>query len=85
MVRVVRTTIDLPEDLHHRLRSLARDRGTTFSATVVDLLREELAGGGDAEDGRLHFAGVDPKTGFPIVAGGRVITTEDVRSLEDEW
>jgi hypothetical protein len=27
---------------------------------------------------------VDPKTGFPVVRVGRIVTSQDVRSLEDE-
>jgi predicted DNA-binding protein len=38
----MRTTVELPDDRHERLTSLARDRGTTLSRTVADLVRHGL-------------------------------------------
>jgi predicted DNA-binding protein len=40
----VRTTVDLPDELHARLTSLSRDRGTTLSRTLADLVRAGLGG-----------------------------------------
>jgi hypothetical protein len=75
----VRTTIDLPADLHRIAASLARDSGRSLSETVADLMRRALdfpREGGDF---------VSPVTGLPVVRlGGGPITTEDVRGLEDE-
>ena len=73
----MRTTIDLPEDLHAIATSLAHDRGCTLSTAVVDLLRRAL---GPA----THVELVDRRTGFPLLASGRPITTDDIRSLDDE-
>ncbi len=73
----MRTTIDLPDDLHAIASSLARDRGCTLSSAVVDLLRRALGPKAQVEV-------IDRRTGFPLLASGRPITTDDVRSLDDE-
>ncbi len=75
----VRTTIDLPADLHKQALSIARDTHRTLSETVADLMRRGLrAAAGTAE------ISIDPRTGLPVVSVGTVVTSEDVRSLEDE-
>lgn len=75
----MRTTIDLPEDLHRIATSIARDTGRSLSETVELLVRKGLAedrGSGDY---------VSPITGLPVIRlGGVPITTEDVRSLDDD-
>jgi hypothetical protein len=73
----VRTTIDLPEDLHAIATSLAHDRGCTLSIAVVDLLRRALGP-------TTHVEVVDRRTGFPLLASGHPITTDDIRNLDDE-
>lgn len=78
MMHQMRTTIDLPDDLHDQARSLARDTGMTLSQTVVSLLRRALSGGTAAEVSR------DPATGLPAIRVGRPVTSEDVRRLEDD-
>lgn len=74
----MRTTIDLPEDLHKQALAIARDTHRTLSATVADLVRRGLGAGGTAA------ISADPRTGLPVVSVGTVVTSEDVRSLEDE-
>ena len=75
----MRTTIDLPDDLLNQLRAVSRDTGKTLSAVVVDLMNR-----GIRPPARATI--VRGESGFPAFASnGRVITTEDVRSLEDEW
>jgi hypothetical protein len=49
-----------------------------LSETVADLMRRGLEREGPTE------VVLNPRTGLPIVRGGRVITTEDVRALEDD-
>lgn len=75
---MMRTTIDLPEDLHRIAKAIARDEGRTLSETIAMLLRRALGDGGAAEVSR------DGRTGLPSVRLGRAITSEDVRSLDDE-
>jgi hypothetical protein len=75
----MRTTIDLPDDLHRIAMSLARDTGQTHSQAVATLLWRALERPGPVE----RFT--DSRTGFPVMRlGGTPITVEDVRALEDE-
>ena len=74
----MRTTIDLPDDLHKQALAIARDTRRTLSETVADLIRRGLGSGRSAALSR------DPRTGLPLVSVGTVVTSEDVRSLEDE-
>jgi predicted transcriptional regulator len=74
----VRTTIDLPDDLHKQAQAIARDTHRTLSQTVADLIRRGLAAGSNTAKS------TDPRTGLPLVSVGTVVTSEDVRSLEDE-
>ena len=74
----MRTTIDLPDDLHRQLVSIARDTSRTLNETVAQLIRRGLGQGPAAAPSRSAV------TGLPVVRLGRVITTEDVRELEDE-
>ena len=74
----VRTTIDLPDDLHKQALAIARDTHRTLSETVADLIRRGLGAG------RTAAPCTDPRTGLPLVSVGTVVTSEDVRSLEDE-
>lgn len=62
----VRTTIDLPDDLHQLTTSLARDRKQTLSQTITEVLRQALLPGVGPEIGR------DRATGLPVIRlGGR--------------
>jgi hypothetical protein len=74
----VRTTIDLPDDLHRLMTAIANDRRQSLSHTVAEVLRRALQA-----DARSSTE-VDPATNLPLVRLGRTITSEDVRSLEDE-
>ncbi len=74
----MRTTIDLPEDLHQIASSIARDTSRTLSETVSDLMRRGLI----SSSGPVHTR--SERTGLPVVTLGRPITTEDVRALEDD-
>jgi len=72
----MRTTIDLPADIHALARQLAHDGKRSISEVVTELIRLGLQGG-QAEV---------PSTaaGLPQVTVGRSVTSEDVRSLDDE-
>ncbi len=78
LIWCMRTTIDLPDDLHKQALAIARDTHRTLSETVADLIRCGLRPGNVAAISR------DPRTGLPLVSVGTVVTSEDVRSLEDE-
>ncbi len=73
----MRTTVDLPADLHEFARQLAHDSGRSMSDVVVALVRAgiQMPASSDMRSSRR---------GVPIVSVGRPITAEDVRSLDDE-
>ena len=73
----MRTTIDLPDEIHALASSVARDRGCTLSAAVVDLIRRGLGS-------QVHVAQVDARTGFPLLASGRAVSSDDVHDLLDD-
>ncbi|MGL4176270.1 MAG: hypothetical protein ACRCSN_09345 [Dermatophilaceae bacterium] len=77
----MRTTVDLPDDLHRAAVLIARDRRQSLSRTVSDLLRAALEG--DRSRPREPIE-IHPDTGFPLVRVGRRITEEDVARLEDD-
>ncbi|MDR0417751.1 MAG: hypothetical protein LBH76_10690 [Propionibacteriaceae bacterium] len=74
----MRTTITLPEDLHHQVSSIARDSHRTFSDTIAMIVRRGLGADPPAQ------VRVDPATGRAFLEVGRSITAEDVRSLDDD-
>lgn len=74
----MRTTIDLPDDLHRRAEAIARDTSRTLSETLADLVRRGLG------DDQLSKLVRSERTGLMVIHGGRVITSEDVKSLDDE-
>ncbi|MCT2582355.1 antitoxin [Actinophytocola gossypii] len=75
----MRTTVDLPDDLHRQALSIARDTSRTLSETVADLMRRGLSQGGGSTTVTRSST-----TGLPVVRLGTVVTTEDVRSLDDD-
>lgn len=76
----MRTTIDLPQDLHDAAKSIAHDRGQTLSQAVADIMRLGLG-----QRRTTMEVGYSEVTGLPVVSfGGRTFTHEDVRSLEDD-
>lgn len=80
----VRTTIDLPENLHRITMAIARDTGRSLSQTVAELLRRGLSAPPDLREAGPPAYAMDAKTGLPRVRSRRLITAEDVRSLDDE-
>ncbi|WP_433829578.1 hypothetical protein ACQP2E_08545 [Actinoplanes sp. CA-015351] len=74
----MRTTIDLPDDLHRQASSIARDTSRSLSETVAMLMRRGL---GQGISGEISTSAV---TGLPTVHLGATITTDDVRALDDE-
>ncbi|MEZ5320853.1 MAG: hypothetical protein R2698_02000 [Microthrixaceae bacterium] len=75
----MRTTIDLPQDLHDLARQLAYENKRSMSDVIAQLIRLGLRQTSppprpDRPDGR----------GMPSVSVGRPVSAEDVRSLEDD-
>ncbi len=74
----MRTTIDLPDDLHRVATAIARDQGTSLSEAVAMLLRRAIGTAGTAE------VAPSARTGLNVIRLGRTITNDDVRALDDE-
>jgi hypothetical protein len=81
----MRTTIDLPDDLHRIVTSLARHTGRSLGQTVAELLRRGLAADEPGRNGEAPAAyRVHPQTGLPVVASRQPLTEDDVKSLDDD-
>jgi hypothetical protein len=76
----MRTTIDLPAELHALARELAHQQHKTLSQVIAECVRRGLDIAPDSTV-RIETAG----SALPTVTLGRPVTAEDVRSLEDEW
>lgn len=74
----MRTTVDFPDELHKQVQAIARDTHRTFSETAAELMRRGLGAGKTVEVSR------SPLTGLPVISLGTVVTSEDVRALDDE-
>jgi hypothetical protein len=74
----MRTTVTLPDDLHRRAQAIAHDTSRTLSETLTELLRRAL------DEGAVPAVSHSLHTGFPLVPIGKIITTVDVRSLDDD-
>jgi hypothetical protein len=74
----MRTTLDLPEDIHRLAAAIAHDSGSSLSDTVARLLRAALAAPGPVR------VSTSARTGLQVASIGRVVTSQDVRSLEDD-
>lgn len=74
----VRTTIDLPEDIHRVAAAIARDSNSSLSDTVTRLLRSALATPGPVR------VSASRRTGLQVASLGRVVTSDEVRSLDDD-
>ncbi len=81
----MRTTIDLPDDLHRIVTSLARHTGRSLGQTVAELLRRGLAADAPGPFGDAPAVyRVHPQTGLPVVASRQPVTEDDVKSLDDD-
>lgn len=76
---MMRTTIDLPAELHALAREIAHQQRKTMSDVITECVQRGL---GIAPDVAVQIHTTGP--GFPTVTLGRPITPEDVRSLDDE-
>jgi hypothetical protein len=79
---MMRTTLDLPDDLHRAAAAIAHHSGHSLSRTVADLIRRGLSAG--VAEAEMPAYGVHPQTGLPVVRSNRPITADDVAALDDE-
>jgi hypothetical protein len=81
----MRTTIDLPADLHYAVTSIASHARRSMNQTVAELIRRGLAHPPlAAEAAAVPGLRIDQSTGLPVIRSPRPVTAEDVRALEDE-
>ena len=78
----MRTTIDLPGDLHRIATGLARHTGRSLSQVVAELMQRGLVDSA-AESEPTPYS-IHPQTGLPVVRSPRPVTDDDVKALEDE-
>lgn len=78
MMSMMRTTVDLPDDIHRLVLALARSRSQTLSQAIADVLRLTLI------PDRATGIERDPGTGLPTVRLGRPVTSDDVAALDDK-
>ena len=76
----MRTTVDLPPDLHALARELAHQQNKTMSQVITECVQKALGIATESAP-RIDTA----SSGWPLVKLGRPVTAEDVRSLEDGW
>ena len=72
----MRTTIDLPDDLHELARQLAHEGNRSMGEVIAELIRLGLR--------RSQPEIATSSRGLPQLSVGRPITAEDVRSLDDD-
>ncbi|MFT4267408.1 MAG: hypothetical protein QM586_09330 [Xenophilus sp.] len=81
----MRTTIDLPDDLHRIASSLARHNGRSLGQTVAELMRRGLTVQASRADAPQAAFRMDGETGLPVILGAtRPMSEDDVRALENE-
>ena len=81
----MRTTIDLPDDLHHAVTSIAAHSRRSMNQTVADLIRRGFAPLSGPQDTPATSAlRLDARTGLPLIRSPRPVSAEDVRALEDQ-
>jgi len=80
MMQAMRTTVDLPPEVHERAKQLAAQRHQSLSATVADLTILGLQ-----SLGVPATVTTDPMSGLPTLTLGRRVSAQDVaEALDDE-
>ena len=72
----MRTTIDLPADVHAVVREMAHQQHKSLSQVVTELIRLALS--------PVGVLATPHDSGLPTVRVGRTVTAEQVRSLEGD-
>ena len=77
----MRTTVDIPENLHRIAIGLGRHTGHSLSETITDLMQRGLDATRSSVDAKPF--GVHGATGLPVARSKRPITADDVKAVED--
>ncbi len=81
----MRTTVNLPADLHNAVASIAAHSRKSMNQTVADLIRRALAQPATPVSAAASaLVRVDKVTGLPTVRSPRPVSAEDVKALEDD-
>ncbi len=80
----MRTTIDLPDDLHRIAPGLARHGNRSLGQTVAELMRRGLAAGATRVADAAAAYALDPATGLPVMRSQQPIIDDEVRALNEE-
>lgn len=75
----MRTTVDLPPALHARASELAKERRTSLSAVL-----SELVARGFAQSDEPLRVDISQTTGLPVISIGHRVTSEDVAEILDD-
>lgn len=82
---MMRTTIELPDDLHRIATSLARHSKRSLGQIVAELMRRGLEVSTSRIGESQAVYRIDDETGLPVILGAnRIMTDDDVSVLEDE-
>ena len=74
---MMRTTLNLPDDVYHAAQSLAALKGLSLGDALAELARRELTNGPSIDKG-------NPFPCFRLPKGSEAITLEHTLSVEDE-
>jgi hypothetical protein len=74
---IVRTTLDITDEAYYLAKAIARDQNRSLGHVVGDLILQSAKG---AKGGSIKMSDY----GFPTFRCSRPVTTEDVRTLDDE-
>lgn len=77
----MRTTVDLPDDVLERVRSIAADRRTSVSKVIAEFVSRAVNPLPVSPGDRVS---VDPRTGLKVLDLGRIITMDEVRQATDD-
>jgi len=75
----VRTTIEIPDLAHKRLKVLAQAKGVSLGTLLVELSDQALGLSTDAETRVVS----SPVTGFLKLRIGRPVTAEELEALDE--
>jgi len=75
----MRTTIDIPDQAHRRLKQLAQAKGMNLGTLLLTLSDQALGLNTDPTTGLIR----SPVTGFLKLSIGRPVTTAELKSLDE--
>ena len=74
---LVRTTLDIADEAYYIAKAIARDQNRSLGRVVGDLILQTAKGAKGASITMSNY-------GFPTFRCSQLVTTEDVKELDDE-